>query len=413
MSGMNADAAGNIPAARRRHGMILFGLNALYVGFGMIMGVVNGGLPTVMRAQGIDISTAGWIYLLYLPFGLTFLWAPLIDRLRLPFLSRRIGWIVTMQAIAVLGLVIVAFSEGAAPLVLFLLGFGVVLAIATMDIALDALAVRVVAPDWRSTASATKLAALSIGTMIGGGVFVALAGDLGWQATFLVLSLVLVFLLCPVLTLGKLDELTGAGTDAPESIGGASLLRLLRDAKLRKRLIFLCIACSIMFPLVGLNRLMLVDIGVPVSEIGWIVGTLGPLSMLLISAVSIPLMRYLGLVRSMLIFATVAFAAIVAMAFGFAFQNQLAGIGGAIAVGAGVSGVYVTIATKILGWSAGTQPATDYAAYYGISRFASTLMTVAAAQIVPLVNWGLFYGGGAIALLVMVVLLLVLIGRND
>jgi hypothetical protein len=135
--------------------------------------------------------------------------------------------------------------------------------------------------------------------------------------------------------------------------------------------------------------------------------------MLLISAVSIPLMRCLGLVRSMLIFATVAFAAIVAMAFGFAFQNQLAGIGGAIAVGAGVSGVYVTIATKILGWSAGTQPATDYAAYYGISRFASTLMTVAAAQIVPLVNWGLFYGGGAIALLVMVVLLLVLIGRND
>ncbi len=107
MSGVNADAAGNIPAARRRHGMILFGLNALYVGFGMTMGVVNGGLPTVMRAQGIDISTAGWIYLLYLPFGLTFLWAPLIDRLRLPFLSRRIGWIVTMQAIAVLGLVVV------------------------------------------------------------------------------------------------------------------------------------------------------------------------------------------------------------------------------------------------------------------------------------------------------------------
>ncbi|OKH86322.1 MFS transporter [Thalassospira sp. TSL5-1] len=413
MSGINADAAGAIPAAWRRHGVILFGLNALYVGFGMIMGVVNGGLPTVMRAQGIDISTAGWIYLLYLPFGLTFLWAPLIDRLRLPFLSSRTGWIVTMQAIAVLGLVIVAFSNGASPLVLFGLGFGVVLAIATMDIALDALAVRIVAPDWRSTASATKLAALSIGTMIGGGVFVALAGDLGWRVTFLVLALALVVLLCPVLTLGKRDELTGTGTEPAKNSRKASLLRLLRDARLRKRLILLCIACSIMFPLVGLNRLMLVDIGVPVSEIGWIVGTLGPLSMLLTSAVSIPLMRYLGLERSMLIFAAVAFAAIGAMTFGFAFENRLAGIGGAIAIGAGVSGIYVVLATKIIGWSAGTQPATDYAAYYGISRLASTLMTVAAAQIVAFVNWGLFYGFGAIALLVMVVLLLALIGRND
>lgn len=411
---MKAGAEGNFPSAFRRHALILFGLNALYVGFGMIIGVVNGGLPTVMRAQGIDISTAGWLYLLYLPFGLTFLWAPVIDRLRVPFLSQRVGWIVCMQAFAVLGLVVVAFNEGLAPLALFVLGFGIVLAIATMDIALDALAVKLVDADWRPSASATKLAALSAGSMIGGGAFVALAGDLGWQLTFLILAAVLVVLVFPVLSLRRLDgQNQREPAQAKSASGRASLLHLVRNGASRNRLIILCIACGIMFPLVGLNRLMLVDIGVPVADIGWIVGTLGPVAMLATSAVSIPLMRYLGLVRTMLIFAVIAVASLVAMLVGFSIEHHLIAIIGAVAIGAGVSGVYVTIAAKILGWSVGAQPATDYAAYYGISRFVSTLMTVGAAQIVPLMTWGLFYGAGAVAFLVMVFLLLVLFGRND
>ncbi|MDG4718054.1 MULTISPECIES: MFS transporter [Thalassospira] len=414
MSNLNTCVAGDqTPAIRRRHGLVLAGINALYVGFGMVMGVVNGGLPTVMRAQGIDISTAGWLYLLYLPFGLTFLWAPLIDRVRLPFLSRRVGWIVSMQLLAVLGLVVVAFNEGAAPLALFALGFAIVVAIATMDIALDALAVRLVAPDWRSTASATKLAALAGGSMIGGGVFIALAGDLGWQTTFLILGAVLVLLVCPVLVLGKQEGLAEDIRDTGNVQAGASLLRLLRDRSSCIRLVLLTVACCIMFPLVGLNRLMLVDIGVPVAEIGWIVGTLGPVSMLATSAASVALMRYLGLVHAMLVFACLAFGALVAMVIGYHLESHLIAIVGAVAIGAGVSGIYVALATKILGWAAGDQPATDYAAYYGISRFASTLMTVAATQIVPLVTWGLFYGAGAIALIVTVLFLFTLLGKND
>ena len=414
MSELSSSAAGNSPSAFRRHSLILFGLNALYVGFGMIIGVVNGGLPTVMRAQGIDISTAGWLYLLYLPFGLTFLWAPVIDRLRVPFLSRRLGWIVSMQTLAVLGLVIVAFNEGLSPLVLLAMGLGIVLAIATMDIALDALAVKLVEADWRPAASATKLAALSAGSMIGGGAFVALAGDLGWQLTFLILAVVLVVLLFPVISLHKFDRQANPEQAQADGVsGGASLLRLLRNSASRNRLIVLCIACGIMFPLVGLNRLMLVDLGVPVADIGWIVGTLGSISMLVTSAMSIPLMRYLGLMQAMLIFAVIALAALIAMLVGFSFEYQLIAIIGAVAIGAGVSGVYVTIAAKILGWSVGAQPATDYAAYYGISRLVSTLMTVGATQIVPLVTWGLFYGAGTVAFVVMLFLLLVLFGRND
>ncbi len=72
-------------------------LSALYLGFGMTMGAIQSGLPTVLRAQGVSIGAAGWLYALYLPFGVAFLWSPLIDRWRPPVLTPRIGWIVPMQ----------------------------------------------------------------------------------------------------------------------------------------------------------------------------------------------------------------------------------------------------------------------------------------------------------------------------
>lgn len=405
MSCVDVGALESNLTTRRRQAFILLGLNALYVGFGMIMGMVNGGLPTILRGQGGQISSAGWVYIFYLPFGLTFLWAPLIDRLRFPVLPQRQGWIVAMQLIAVVGLVCVALNQTASLWVLFSLGFVVVFAIATMDIALDAFAVRIIAPNWRSVASASKLAALSFGTMIGGGVLVALYGKIGWQGSFLLLAVSLLFLLCPVLLLGKYEEFALTVQALVKQEGPASLVRLFRNQETRKRLFVLTLVCCVMFPLVGLNRLMLIDLGVPVSTIGWVVGTLGPISMLATSVLSVPLMHFLGRRNAMLVFAGLAAASIIAMLFGFEYTNRLVAITGAVLIGAGVSGVYITIAAEILGWAVGTQPATDYAAHYGISRFASTLMTVAAAQIVPLLNWGIFYGAGAIAFLVMAFLL--------
>lgn len=406
-----ADTGAGCPAEdaqprRRRQVRVLFGLNALYVGFGLVMGVVNGGLPTVMRAQGMEIASAGWLYLFYLPFGLTFLWAPVIDRHPIPLLSRQLGWIVAMQAVAVAALCLVAFAEGASLWTLFTLGMVVALAIATMDIALDAQAVRSVAETWRPAAAATKLAALSLGAMVGGGAFVALFADLGWQAVFLLVALLLAGLLIPAIALIPRDRLAGSA----EAGRAASLRRLLTVPALRRRLALLTLACCVLFPASGLNRLMLVDIGVPVERIGWVVGTLGPLSMLAVSAVSIPIMQALGLARTLWIFAAFAFGSLAALSYGYVVEDQIVAMAGAVAIGAAVSGLYVILAARILGWASGSQPATDYAAYYGISRFASTLATIAAAQLVQQLDWGLFYALTAVALLAAALMIHTLVG---
>jgi MFS transporter, PAT family, beta-lactamase induction signal transducer AmpG len=74
------------------------------------------GLPSVLcedafRAwltkTGFDLKTIGWLSLVGLPYALKFLWLPLIDRFRLPWLGRRRGLILATQiglTIAILGL---------------------------------------------------------------------------------------------------------------------------------------------------------------------------------------------------------------------------------------------------------------------------------------------------------------------
>ncbi len=386
-------------AAGRGQFFTLAGLSALYVGFGMTMGVIQGGFPTVMRAQGMSISSAGWLYALYLPFGVAFLWSPLIDRWRPPFLTPRIGWIVPLQILAALAVCAVAFMEGAPIALLFVLGLVVACAMATMDIALDGLAVDLVAPQWRPNAAAAKLAALSVGAMIGTGAFVALFHSMGWRFIFLSFGAVLLVLTLPVLSLISRERKLEKREDGIGARGKASLFKVLGDPLQRKRLALLTIACCVIFPLSGLNRLMLVDLGLPVETIGWVVGTLGPVAMFVTALVSMPLMHRAGLAGSLFAFTALGLLALLAMAMGFRLASPAAAVGGTILAGAAVSGIYVALTARILGWSVGQQPATDYAVFYGIGRLASTIVVIAAAQFIAQLGWLLFYGLGAIALI--------------
>lgn len=409
---MEADAAARPPEAPSLgQAAVTLRLSALYIGFGLTMGAIQGGLPTVLRAQGASIGSAGWLYALYLPFGVAFLWSPLIDRWRPPVLTPRIGWIVPMQVLAALVVAAVAFLEGAPIALLFALGLLVACAMATMDIALDALAVELVAPAWRPGAAAGKLAALSLGAMLGSGAFVALFQSLGWRNILLASAGLLAVLPLAVLPLAAAER--GLPRREADRAGGASLLAILRDPVQRRRLVLLTVACCVIFPLAGLNRLMLLDIKVPPATIGWVVGTLTPLCMLAVAATSAPLMKRLGHGGAMALHGGLGLAALAAMGFGYGLGLVPLAIGGAIAIAAAVSGIYVVITAGILRWARGAQPATDYAAFYGVGRFASTVVTIAAAQFIGSLGWLPFYAIGVVALAGIVWLLLEPISEND
>lgn len=383
---------------------VFAGIGSLYLGFGVVVALLQGGLPPILRARGMPVEQMAWVFALYLPVGLAFVWAPLVDRLHLPFLSPRIGWIAAAQAVAVAALTAVALLETAALPMLFALGLVVALAVATMDLALDALAVELTGERVKPLAAALKLAALSLGALMGGGVFVGMLARIGWGLTFGLVALLVALTLLPVFGLVGADRVAGARR--PVAGGGARLYEALRQGAMRRRLCLLVLVASAIFPLTALNRVMLVDLGVPLERIAWLVGTAQPVGMLIAALVSGPLVRRLGNAGAFATFAALGLTCLALLWWGAQTLAQGPAIAGAIGMAAVVGGLMVVCASLTLLWSVGAQAATSYAVLFCGARLAGIVATMGAGRLAALVDWPTFYATGAAALATVTALLL-------
>ena len=120
-------------------------LRMLTLGFaaGLPLLLVLGTLSFRLREAGIDRATIGFLSWVGLAYGFKWAWAPLVDRLPIPWLGvwlgRRRSWLLLAQCCVIAGLLGMAMSnpqQSLAPLV----GFALLTAFgsATQDIALDA-----------------------------------------------------------------------------------------------------------------------------------------------------------------------------------------------------------------------------------------------------------------------------------
>src|SRR5690348_18231380 len=66
---------------------------------GLPLALSNATLQAWFSTAGLSLKDIGWVTLTGTAYGFKFLWAPLRDRLQRPWLGRRRGWIVLMQAV--------------------------------------------------------------------------------------------------------------------------------------------------------------------------------------------------------------------------------------------------------------------------------------------------------------------------
>ncbi|HUS23520.1 MAG TPA: MFS transporter [Candidatus Binatia bacterium] len=167
----------------------------LFLGFsaGLPFLLVFSTLSFWLREAGIDLGSIGLASFLLTPYSFKVFWAPVIDRLPLPFLTQRLGrrraWMLVAQAGIIAGLYAVSLQSlehGLTPiLVLALL---VAFASATQDIVVDAWRIEA-APDGQQGPMAT---AYQFGYRIG--LLAASAGALwladveGWQRAYAVMA---------------------------------------------------------------------------------------------------------------------------------------------------------------------------------------------------------------------------------
>ncbi|WP_036074808.1 MFS transporter [Limnohabitans sp. Rim47] len=120
-------------------------LRMLALGFaaGLPLLLVLGTLSFRLREAGIDRSTIGYLSWVGLAYGVKWMWAPLVDRMPIPWLTRQLGrrrsWLLLSQTVIVGGLVGMALNDPSqllGPLVAC--AVAVAVASATQDIALDA-----------------------------------------------------------------------------------------------------------------------------------------------------------------------------------------------------------------------------------------------------------------------------------
>ncbi len=171
--------------------------------------LIGSSLSLWLKEEGLSRSTIGWAGLIFGVYAFNYLWAPLIDRIQIPFLTKKIGhrrgWIVLMQLVILISLILWSFINPSENLAL-LISIGLVIAIAssTQDITVDALRIEQVGENEnKSMAAGAAMAVVGwwTGYKLGGVVALFTAeyfekiGVINyWQTTFLVMGVVVILM---------------------------------------------------------------------------------------------------------------------------------------------------------------------------------------------------------------------------
>ena len=164
--------------------------------------IIGSALTLWLKEDGISRSTIGWAGLIFGVYAINFLWAPLIDRIRIPILTSLIGhrkaWIISLQFIILISLIYWSILNPIDNLALIVfIGLIIAISSASQDITIDALRIEQIKKD-ESSAMAAGAAIAVVGwwsgyklggliTLISADWFQSLGFDNYWQITFILI----------------------------------------------------------------------------------------------------------------------------------------------------------------------------------------------------------------------------------
>ena len=147
-------------------------LIVMFLGFssGLPLALTGSTLQIWSTQSGVDLKTIGFFALLGTPYTLKFLWAPIVDAIDIPILSRllgrRRGWLVFSQLLLMATIVFLAFCDPAvSPWHVAFAGLLVAIASATQDIVIDAFRVESLDKNEQAAGMASYVAAYRIGML--------------------------------------------------------------------------------------------------------------------------------------------------------------------------------------------------------------------------------------------------------
>ncbi|MCK8782291.1 MFS transporter [Rhizobium sp. NTR19] len=253
----------------QKPGTLLAGITGLYIAQSVIGGVTWTSLPAVMREAGVSLDRIGLVSLIALPWVLKFLWAPMVERYRLPRNGgNRSGTIVIFGGLAsAVGVIAAGVLDPANWMSLFAVLVVVAFAASTVDIACDGFAVQSLAQKHHGWANAAQVGGAYLGSAVGGGLFLYLVGTSSWQIAAWSMAALVVLLGLPFLFVAARVPTEQSREHVP------SLLHSLRRPALRQGLFAAAIFVVALKVSLGMIGPFLVDAGVDLATIGILNGT--------------------------------------------------------------------------------------------------------------------------------------------
>ena len=201
---------------------MLSSLSLLYFAQGLPFGFFSHAVPVLLnrdhRAEIVGLSS-----LLALPWGLKFLWAPLVERVRPKGRWGRRKRVILPAQLATFALLVTmgSLGSGEAEIAALVLGFFLVsLLSATQDIATDALTIELLPVEDRGRGGAIQTGAYRLGMIAGGGGVLALADQLGYREAFWLMAAMVALASLPLLLLRepRSEEPASPQPEAKESL---------------------------------------------------------------------------------------------------------------------------------------------------------------------------------------------------
>ncbi|XDF37334.1 MFS transporter [Paracidovorax avenae] len=269
--------------AKSRLEPLLAAIGGIYVTQSMVTGIAMMSVPALLRAAGVSLQWIGMASLFMLPWALKFLWAPMVERWRLPVdrperRSRPLilagQWLLAavLLTTALFGALSVRGSHGLRLDSVWLMVALLIAAFlaATMDIACDGFAVDQLAAHQRGWGNVAQVGGSYLGIAIGGSAFLLVAQVSGWPAALASAGLLAALLTLPLLAVGEAPRPAGA------ELGHRPALRhAFGDAQVRRGLLLTLICGAGVRLAAGMLTPLLIDRGASVALVGLLNGVLG------------------------------------------------------------------------------------------------------------------------------------------
>jgi len=333
---------------------------------GMPLYVLTQLIPGWLRTEGVDLATIGLFAILTIPYNWKFLWAPLLDRYRLPILGRRRGWILLSQVLLLLSIASFSGIDPTAelgPLIWIVVATSFFSA--TQDIVIDAYRREMLPDDELGTGNSIHINAYRMSSLVPGSLAFVLADFMPWSTVFWVVAL---FMIVGILATLWIPE-TALAETAPQSIVSAVVnpfIEFFTRTNVKSALLML--SFILLYKLgdnmaVALQTPFFIDMGFTLTEIGLVAkfAILG--SSILGTALGGVIMLRVSINRSLWL-------------FGIVQMLSILGYAALVKIGANLYALFAAASFEYIGVGLGTVAITAFIAKQTNTKFTVTQLAL-------------------------------------